>query len=61
MAEGIEALFRALADPGVVHPNDPLALKPWGMREFSILDADGNLVTFQQPAADDGPLDSYEI
>ena len=34
----------------MIHPNDPLALKPWGNREFSIVDPDGNLVTFQQAA-----------
>ena len=33
---------------GVIHPNGRLEDKPWGVREFSILDADGNLITFQQ-------------
>jgi catechol 2,3-dioxygenase-like lactoylglutathione lyase family enzyme len=49
--EGIDALFAAYSALGVIHPNDPLAGKPWGQREFSILDPDGNLVTFQQATA----------
>jgi hypothetical protein len=45
---GIDALFEAFNVQGVIHPNDPLSTKPWGMREFSILDPDGNLVTFAE-------------
>jgi hypothetical protein len=29
-----------------IHPNSPLELKPWGQKEFSILDPDHNLLTF---------------
>lgn len=47
---GIEELFAAFSEAGVIHPNGSLALKPWEVWEFSILDPDGNLVTFQQPA-----------
>jgi hypothetical protein len=49
--EGIEELFKTFSAKGIIHPNDPLALKPWGVWEFSILDPDGNLVTLQQAAA----------
>jgi hypothetical protein len=49
--EGIEELFEVYSAKGVIHPNGSLALKPWGVREFSVLDPDGNLITFQQPAA----------
>jgi hypothetical protein len=53
----IGTLFAAYSKVGVVHPNDPLTLKPWGLREFSILDVDGNLVTFAtQLRVDDGAL-----
>ena len=48
--EGIEDLFEAYSAESVIHPNGRLELKPCGVREFSILDADGNLVTFQQAA-----------
>lgn len=29
-----------------IHPNGPLASKPWGQNEFSLLDPDHNLLTF---------------
>lgn len=31
-----------------IHPNGKLSDKPWGQREFSILDPDNNLLTFGQ-------------
>jgi catechol 2,3-dioxygenase-like lactoylglutathione lyase family enzyme len=43
---GIDALYRELAPQCVVHPNAPLRARPWGAREFAVLDCDGNLVTF---------------
>jgi catechol 2,3-dioxygenase-like lactoylglutathione lyase family enzyme len=49
--EGIDDLFEDYSAASVIHPNGRLELKPWGVREFSILDADGNLLTFQQAAA----------
>lgn len=45
---GIEELFRTCETLGIVHPNAPLETKPWGNREFAILDLDGNLVTFHE-------------
>lgn len=50
IVEGIDELFQNYSSLGVVHPNGHLETKPWG-REFSIMDTDGNLVTFQQAAA----------
>jgi catechol 2,3-dioxygenase-like lactoylglutathione lyase family enzyme len=29
-----------------IHPNAPLQVKPWGQKEFSLLDPDNNLLTF---------------
>ncbi len=46
--EGIEELFEAFSAERIIHPNGHLALKPWGVMEFSILDTDGNLVTFEE-------------
>ena len=37
-----------LAKKTTIHPNGPLQLKPWGQKEFSILDPDNNLLTFGQ-------------
>jgi len=31
---------------GVVHPNGPLRDQPWRIREFAILDQDGNMIKF---------------
>lgn len=47
--EGIEELHAELSPHGIVHPNAPLEDKPWGAREFAIVDCDGNLVTFSEP------------
>lgn len=48
--EGIALLFADYAAKGVIHPNGSLEAKPWGVWEFSVLDPDGNLITFQQPS-----------
>ncbi|MBD0335770.1 MAG: VOC family protein [Cyanobacteria bacterium Co-bin13] len=45
-AQGIDALYSEYRHKGVIHPNAPLQEKPWGNREFAILDEDGNLITF---------------
>jgi hypothetical protein len=31
-----------------IHPNAALAEKPWGQKEFALLDPDHNLLTFGQ-------------
>lgn len=43
----IVALFKQWTLQNVpIHPNGALAIKPWGVKEFSILDPDMNLLTF---------------
>lgn len=43
----IERVYQAFIDNGVmIHPNAPLQIKPWGQKEFSIIDPDHNLLTF---------------
>lgn len=43
----IDAYYRSLLDAGVrIHPNGALSNKPWGQREFALLDPDHNLLTF---------------
>ncbi|MFI2743528.1 bleomycin resistance protein [Zhouia sp. PK063] len=40
-------LYQAFIENEVaIHPNGALQLKPWGQKEFSILDPDYNLLTF---------------
>jgi catechol 2,3-dioxygenase-like lactoylglutathione lyase family enzyme len=57
---GIDELYAHCRKRDIVHPNAPLAEQPWGFREFSVTDRDGNLVTFFEPppeydARGDGP------
>jgi hypothetical protein len=43
----ISAYYQQLLDAKVrIHPNGLLEHKPWGLREFSLLDPDNNLLTF---------------
>ncbi|MDD2986937.1 VOC family protein [Flavobacterium sp.] len=42
----IESLYSAYFSKNIIHPNGHLELKPWGLKEFSILDPDHNLLTF---------------
>lgn len=45
----IDALYQSmLANNVSIHPNGKLETKPWGQREFSLLDPDHNLITFGQ-------------
>ena len=43
----IGAFYEALLAKSVaIHPSGPLETKPWGQKEFSLLDPDNNLLTF---------------
>ena len=45
----VDSLYQALLDTNVnIHPNAPLQTKPWGQKEFALLDPDANLLTFGQ-------------
>jgi hypothetical protein len=45
----IDDLYKDLKDKNVsIHPNGNLEIKPWGQKEFSLLDPDNNLLTFGQ-------------
>ncbi len=47
--QDISRYYQTLLDAKVrIHPNGLLELKPWGQREFSLLDPDSNLLTFGQ-------------
>ena len=48
----IDALYQSLLENRVaIHPNGQLETKPWGQKEFSLLDPDNNLLTFGQHAS----------
>jgi len=45
----IEILYQSILDiNGSIHPAGHLQAKPWGQKEFALLDPDHNLLTFGQ-------------
>ncbi|MFS4494039.1 bleomycin resistance protein [Maribacter sp. 2308TA10-17] len=47
--DNIDNYYKFLLDHKTsIHPNGKLETKPWGQREFSVLDPDSNLLTFGQ-------------
>ena len=44
--KNIEDLYVRLSALDIIHPNGQLSDKAWGMREFCILDNNGNLLRF---------------
>jgi hypothetical protein len=47
--DDIDKLYQSLVDKKTsIHPNGHLQIKPWGQKEFSLLDPDNNLLTFGQ-------------
>lgn len=47
--DNIEKLYQTMLDNKVsIHPNGTLQTKPWGQKEFVLLDPDHNLLTFGQ-------------
>ncbi len=45
----IDNLYRSFLDNNTeIHPNGRIETKPWGQKEFSMLDPDSNLLTFGQ-------------
>lgn len=45
----IDQFYQELLDKKItIHPNGKLAIKPWGQKEFALLDPDSNLLTFGQ-------------
>ena len=47
--DNIDDFYQSLLDKKTrIHPNGPLEIKPWGQKEFAVLDPDNNLLTFGQ-------------
>jgi uncharacterized glyoxalase superfamily protein PhnB len=45
--EGIELMYEVFQKKGIgIHPNGKLSDKPWGQKEFSVIDPNGTLLTF---------------
>lgn len=45
---GIETLYAECERQGIIHPNGRLSEKPWGLKEFVVLDPCGNGIFFQE-------------
>lgn len=49
----IDVFYKSLLTQKVaIHPNAALETKPWGQREFALLDPDNNLLTFGEAVAE---------
>lgn len=47
--DDIDKLYQSFIDHKTsIHPNGHLEIKPWGQKEFAVLDPDHNLLTFGQ-------------
>lgn len=47
--DDIDKLYESMLEKKVsIHPSGHLQIKPWGQKEFSVLDPDNNLLTFGQ-------------
>jgi catechol 2,3-dioxygenase-like lactoylglutathione lyase family enzyme len=45
--DGVDELYSS-CEQSIIHPNAKLESKPWGAKEFGILDLNGNLITFAE-------------
>ena len=48
--DGVDELYKSI-DASLIHPNAKLEAKPWGAKEFAILDNNGNIITFAEYAS----------
>ncbi len=47
--DDIEILYQNFRNRAItIHPNAELGIRPWGQKEFALLDPDNNLLTFGQ-------------
>ena len=53
--EGVDELYASYQAQGVVHRNGALRDQPWGVRDFVVVDLDGNALAFFEQIAP--PLD----
>jgi Glyoxalase/Bleomycin resistance protein/Dioxygenase superfamily len=48
LTHDLDALYERCQAFGVIHPNGALEKKPWGTREFAVLDANGVCIYFYE-------------
>lgn len=44
----VNQLYMEFLEAGIIHPNGRIKDMPWNMRQFSVLDNNGNLIHFGQ-------------
>jgi len=49
----VDKLYAKYEPLGIVHPKGKLEVKPWEMKQFSILDNNGNIIHFGENMSDD--------
>jgi len=49
----VDTLYAEYKPLGVIHPNGDLSEMPWKMKQFSILDNNGNIIHFGEEMSDD--------
>ena len=60
--DDIDTLYQVLLDKKIsIHPAGYLEIKPWGQKEFSLLDPDHNLLTFGQSIQEWKKRNAYPI
>ena len=50
----IEKLYQEYQQLGLIHPNGPLRMMPWGLRQFAVVDNNGNIFYFADYRDNDG-------
>jgi catechol 2,3-dioxygenase-like lactoylglutathione lyase family enzyme len=45
----VDSLYNEYKKLGIVHPNGKLEVKAWKLKQFSVLDNNGNLINFGEP------------
>ncbi len=48
----VDSFYDHCLDLGIIHPEAPLENKPWGYREFTVLDPDNACIAFYEPVKD---------
>jgi catechol 2,3-dioxygenase-like lactoylglutathione lyase family enzyme len=54
---GIDALHAEFDRAGALGRGGELTTEPWGMRQFAVIDDDGNCLVFQEPISQSGEGD----
>ena len=49
--QGIDQLHAEFGRAGVLARGGELTTEPWGMRQFAVIDEDGNCLVFQEPSS----------